>query len=276
MSDRSTLSTKGSGTMRAEAERLASLPGERLEFRAWPEPGLQAEDIEWSGGGSPAGARGRAFRTSFDRAGSHTVRARCGEASAEFVVSVCPIAEWLEEAKGSFGPSIDFTGVRVKTSRLVLGGRGTGFTCNRVIRFKRPRREGDLPSPSTLVHELGHVWQHQDGRAQLLRGFVEQVGKRLGRDPYDFGGPEGVAGATDLRTFKLESQAQIIQELWKARHGEAEDKRGNAFTTDYVEDLQRLVDGAGIGTSAPRGKTLASRIDGVVARIVNVVVDLGG
>jgi hypothetical protein len=276
MSDPSTVSMQGSGRLRAEAKRLACFPGERLEFRAWPEPGFRPEDVEWSGGGSPAGARGRSLRTSFDRAGSYAVRARCGDTSAEFTVSVCPISEWLEEAKGFFGPSVDFTGVRVKTSRLVLGGRGTGFTCNRVIRFKRPRREEELPKQSTLVHELGHVWEHQDGRAQLLRGFVEQIGKRLGRDPYDYGGPEGVAGAKDLRAFTLESQAQIMQELWKARHGEATDKRGNAFTTAYVEDLQRLVDGAGIGSAAPRGKTLASRVDGVVARIVNAVVDLGG
>jgi hypothetical protein len=266
---------KGSGTMRAEAKRLATFPGERLEFRAWPELGFQTEDVEWSGGGSPAGARGGSFRTSFDRAGPHTVRARCGDASVEIVVSVCPIGDWMTEAAEFYGQSVDMDGVRVKTSRLVLGGSGSGFTCNQVIRFKRPRTEADLPSQSTLVHELGHVWEHQDGRAQLLRGFVEQIGKRLGRDPYDFGGPVGVAGATDLTTFRLESQAQIIQELWRARHGAEADARENAFTTDYVEDLQRLVDGAGIGTRAPRGRTLASTIDGVVAWIVNVVVDFG-
>ena len=113
-------------------------------------------------------------------------------------------------------------------------------------------------------------------REQLLRGFVEQIGKRLGRDPYDYGGPEGVAEATDLATFSLESQTQIIQELWRAQHGAAADARDNAFTIDHVEDLQRLVDGAGIGIRAPRGRTLASTNDGVVARIVNVVVDLGG
>jgi hypothetical protein len=276
MSDPSTLSMKGSGTMRAEAKRLASFPGERLEFRAWPEPDLRTEDVEWSGGGSPAGAKGRSFRTSFDRAGSHTVRARCGAASVEFIVTVCPIAEWMAEAAEFYGPSLDVDGVRVKTSRLVLGRSGTGFTCNQVIRFKRPRTEADLPARSTLVHELGHVWEHQDGRAQLLRGFIEQVGKRLGRDPYDFGGPDGVAGATDLSTLSMESQAQIIQELWRAQHGAAADARGNAFTETYVEGLQRLVDRAGIGTRAPRGRTLASTIDGVVARIVNAVVDLGG
>jgi hypothetical protein len=276
MSDPSTLSMKGSGTMRAEAKRLVCFPGERLEFRAWPEPEHRTEDVEWSGGGSPPSARGPSFRTSFDRAGSHTVRARCGDAWVEFIVSVCPIGDWMTEAAEFYGPSVDLDGVRVKTSRMVLGGRGVGFTCNQVIRFKRPRTEADLPSRSTLVHELGHVWEHQNGRAQLLRGFVEQIGKRLGRDPYDFGGPVGAAGATDLTAFSMESQAQIIQELWRARHGAETDARENEFTTDYVESLQRLVDGAGIGTRAPRGRTLASTIDGVAARIVNVVVDIGG
>jgi hypothetical protein len=120
------------------------------------------------------------------------------------------------------------------------------------------------------------VWEHQDGRAQLLRGFVEQVGRRFGRDPYDYGGPDGVADTTDLSTLRLESQAQIIQELWRARHGALADVRGNAFTATYVEDLHRLVDGAGIGTRAPGGRTVASTIDGIVAGIVNVVVDLVG
>ncbi len=262
--------------MRAEAERLACFPGERLEFRAWPGSNRRDEDIEWSGGGAPTAASGRTFRSSFERAGAHTVRARCGEAAVEFVVTVCPVADWIAEAAEFYGPSLDLEGIRVKSSRLVLGKSGTGFTCNRVIRFKRPRTEADLPSSSTLVHELGHVWEHQDGRAQLVRGLVEQVGRWFGRDPYDYGGPAGTAATTDLSSLRLESQAQIIQELWRARHGAPEDRRENAFTPTYVADLQRLVDGAGIGTRPPRGRTAASTIDGVVAGIVNVVVDLAG
>lgn len=267
---------KGSGTMRTAAKRLACFPGERLEFRAWPDPGLRAEDIEWSGGGAPVAASGHTFSTTFERAGSHVVRARCGTASVEFDVTVCPIAEWMAEAADFYGPSLDLEGIRVTSSCLVLGRRGTGFTCNQVIRFKRPRIGADLPSSSTLVHELGHVWEHQDGRAQLLRGFVEQVGRRFGRDPYDFGGPDGVASTTDLMTLSLESQAQVIQELWRARHGAPADTRQNAFTAAYVDGLRRLVDGAGIGTRTPRGRTIASTIDGVFARIVNVLVDLAG
>jgi hypothetical protein len=268
---------KGRGTLRAEAARLACFPEERLEFRAWPEPGSRSEDIGWSGGGSPTEATGKTFRTSFGRAGKHTVRVACGDASAEFVVTVCPIADWMTEAEEFYGPSVDLSGVRVRSSRVVLGRPGTGFTCNRVIRFKRPRSEDDLPSSSTLVHELGHVWEHQDGRAQLLRGFVEQVGRQFGRrDPYDYGGPAGVAATTDLTSLKLESQAQIIQELWRARHGASVDRLENAFTSTYVEDLQRLVDGAGIGTRPPRGRTVASTIDGFFAALVNLVVDRFG
>jgi hypothetical protein len=264
--------------MRGEAKRLAGFPGERLGFRAWPDHSRSADDVEWSGGGTPARARGPSFRTSFDRSGRHTVRAACEEASVEFVVTICPIDDWLADARGFFGPSLDFSSIRVGTSRLILGRSGAGFTCNQVIRFKRPRREEDLPSESTFIHELGHVWQHQSGRAQLLRGFVEQVGKRLGRDPYDFGGPDGVREAGSLTSFSLESQAQILQELWKGRHGARTDARGNAFsTTGYVDGLQRLADGAGIGVKAsPRGRTVASTVDGFVARIVNAVVDQVG
>ena len=117
--------------------------------------------------------------------------------------------EWLSRARPFYGPSVDFSRVRVGASRLVLGRSGTAWTCNDVIRFKRARRPEELPSESTLIHELGHVWEHQTGQAQLLRGVIEQIGRRFGRDPYDFGGPEGLREASSLTAFTKEGQAQI-------------------------------------------------------------------
>jgi hypothetical protein len=148
-----------------------------------------------------------------------------------------------------------------------------GWTCNSVIRFKRPRRPEDLPSESTLIHELGHVWEHQSGRAQLLRGLFEQTGRLLGRDPYDFGGPERISRAATLTEFSMESQAEILMEYWKSQNGYSADGRGIPFSTPgYLTDLRRLVEEAGIGTRGPvPRRTVASTVDSLVARLVNAI-----
>ena len=140
-------------------------------------------------------------------------------------------------------------------------------------RFKRAKAAKDLPSESTLIHELGHVWEHQTGQAQLLRGIIEQIGRRFGRDPYDYGGPEGLRRATALTSFTKEGQAQILTELWKSKHGQqTSDRKGVPFSTPgYVEDLERLVTGAGIGTDQVVRRGPFSVLDASIARIVNLV-----
>jgi hypothetical protein len=193
----------------------------------------------------------------------------------EFRLSAEDLNAWLSRAASFYGPSIDFSKVTVKTSRLVVGSAGTAWTCNNVIRFKRATRRQDLAAEATLIHELGHVWEHQTGQAQLLRGIVEQIGARLGHDPYDFGGPSGVHTAGALTDFSQESQAQIIMELWKSEHGYERDAKNVPFSTrGYVEDLRRLVEGAGIGTRSSARRTVAGTIDAGVARVLNGLVDL--
>jgi hypothetical protein len=190
----------------------------------------------------------------------------------EFQVTV---GAWLSRATSFYGPSIDFSNVTVKISRLVFGSAGMAWTCNNVIRFKQPNRAQDLPVEATFIHELGHVWEHQTGQAQVLKGIVEQIGARLGHDPYDFGGPDGVHHARALTDFGKESQAQIIMELWKSEHGYERDSKNVAFSTaGYVEDLRRLVGGAGIGTRSTARRTFAGTIDTGVARALNGLVDL--
>ena len=182
--------------------------------------------------------------------------------------------EWLERAATFYGPSIDLSRVRFRSSWLVLGRPGTAWTCNDVVRFKRPRGEGQPPSEATLIHELAHVWQHQSGQAQLLRGMVEQVGRLLGNDPYDFGGPDGVRTATTLTSFTKEGQAQIVTELWKFQNGYPPDRKHVPFSTPgYVDDLTRLVLGAGIGTTATARRSFVGTVDAAVARVVNAVAD---
>ena len=232
--------------------------------------------MQWSGGGAPATGSGRRFATTFPGGGTFTVTAGCGTATKDFPVAVCPVDQWLSRARDFYGPAIDFAKLRVKASRLVFGAAGTGWTCNDVVRFRRPRQASDFPDESTLIHELGHVWEHQSGQAQLLKGLVEQTSRVFGRDPYDFGGPAGAHGGAKLTDFKKEGQAEIIRDLWLCQHGFGSDMRDVPFSTPgYVEDLRRLVEGAGIGANAPpRQRSVAAAIDSVVATIVNGVLAL--
>jgi len=261
--------------MEGRVKREVGFPGDSFEFEVSADPAWSDTDIEWSGGGEPSRGTGHRFITVFASGGSYTVTARYGEENRRFPVTVCPIDAWLAGAKAFFGPALDLTKVRIRESRLVIGPAGTGWTCNSVVRFKRARRAEDLPAESTLIHELGHVWEHQMGQAQLLKGLVEQIGRLRGHDPYDFGGAEGVRRATSLAKFTKESQAQILTEYWKSQHGYHSDGRGVPFDTPgYVEDLRKLVQEAGIGSVARHRRSLAGRIDSGVARLVNALLRL--
>jgi hypothetical protein len=260
-----------SGKVKAIEGPGAGFPGERLVFKVTPEPADRGE-IRWSGGGEPATGTGRRFRSAFVASGTHTVTATRGSDSHSFAVEIAPLEQWMLDARTFYGHSLDFSKVRVKASRIVFGPAGTGWTCNTVIRFKRARRPEDLPVEPTLIHELGHVWEHQTGQAQLLRGMIEQLGRLFGRDPYDYGGPDGVRKATKLTQFKKEGQAQIIMEHWKSLKGYSDDSMGvSLFTPGYRDDLRRLVQGAGIGSMSREGRSLTRSIDSAVAHVVNGV-----
>jgi hypothetical protein len=263
--------------MDASADREAGFPGQGFRFEVSGDSGCDTSLIRWSGGGTPPTGAGPRFATSFSSGGTHVVTARCEDGAVDVRVVVCEVEAWLARAVSFYGPSIDLSRVKVKSSRLVLGPPGTAWTCNDVVRFKEPRRAPDLPSEATLIHELGHVWEHQAGQAQLLKGLTEQLGRLLGRDPYDFGGPGGVRTAHSLVGFSKESQAQILTELWKSQHGFASDRKHVPLATPgYADDLRRLADGAGIGTRGSFRRTVAGTIDAGFARLVNRVVDLLG
>ena len=258
--------------MEIKAKRTAFFPRERIELEA---VSVAPGEVRWSGGGKPASGVGPRFRTRFAEGGTHRINARSHEEDAEIEIAVCPIDEWLTRAKMFFGPSLDLDRVKVTTSPWVIGPPVTGWTCNTVVRFKRPTRPEDLPSEATLIHELAHVWEHRAGQAQVLTGLLEQVRGRFGRDPYDFGGPAGLRDAKVLTRFSKEGQAQILTELWKAQQGHPTDRKDVPFSTPgYVEDLRRLVQGAGIGSSDPVRHTFAGMLDSGTATLVNVILAL--
>jgi hypothetical protein len=256
--------------MEIKAKRTAFFPRERVELGA-----VSLGEVRWSGGGKPASGAGPRFRTRFPHGGTYTIHARSREEAAQIEISVCPVDEWIARAEDFFGPSLDLSHVKVTTSPLVFGPRGSAWTCDSVVRFRRPIRPQDLPSEATLIHELAHVWEHRAGQAQLLSGLIEQVRRPFGGDPYDYGGPGGLRDAKFLTQFSKEGQAQILSELWKAQHGYPTDHKEVPFSTPgYVDDLRRLAQGAGIGTRDPSRRTFAGVLDSGTARLVNVFLAL--
>jgi hypothetical protein len=255
--------------MEITAKRAAFFPRERVQLEA---VAVDPDGVRWSVDGKPAAGSGSRFQARFTEGGLYTVEARSKDDAARIEITVCPVDEWLRKAADFFGPALDLDRVRIGTSPWVIGPPGTAWTCNTVVRFKRPDRAADLPSEATLIHELAHVWEHRAGQAQILMGSLEQVRRRFGHDPYDFGGPAGVRDAETLAGFSKEGQAQILTELWRAEHGHATDRKDIPFSTPgYVEDLRRLAEGAGIGTADPVRRTVAGVLDAGIAKLVNVV-----
>jgi hypothetical protein len=254
------------------------LPGEPVAFKAEVAPGEGGEGIRWTGGGEPADGEGPAFTTQWSSGGTYDVTATCGSSRITLIAQVCPVDQLLNEASAFYGPSVDMSRVTVKTSSLIVDGRP--WTDGNTIRFPKPADVGSCPDLETMIHELAHVWEHQTGQTQILSGAVEQLGHVLvpGYNPYDFGGSDGVHGATRLRDFNKESQAQIIENCWRVERGFDVDTAGRPFTEQYVADLRRLVEGAGIGRKAPAGaaSTVGGVVDSIAGGIVKAVLALFG
>jgi hypothetical protein len=258
------------------ADTAVAFPGEPVTFGAELTPGCSGDQIRWNGGGVPASGQGRSFRTRWASGGTYTVTATCDASRVSLPIQVCPLDQLLTRAASFYGQSIDMSRVTVKSSSAIFNRRP--WTNGNTIRFPRPTSMDSCPDLETLIHELGHVWEHQNGQTQILSGAVEQMGHILvpGYDPYDFGGPAGVRRAEALRGFSKESQAQIIENYWRTRMGFTADTGGIAFSAAYVADLRRLVQGAGIGTTAPTGATSTAGgvIDSILGGLVNGLLGL--
>lgn len=181
----------------------------------------------------------------------------------------------LAEGKKLYGVSLDYSKVTIKTSRFVHNA--PAWSCGNVIRFQQPAPGDDSPiDTATLIHELGHVWQHQSGHVVFLKALWEQLRKIVSPqfDPYNYGGPEKVLAPKRLSDYYTESQAQIICEYWRGANGHGTDRLNNIFTPEYIQNLERLVRDAGIGATPPSKGSLGYMIDSVVVGMLNGILSI--
>ena len=110
--------------------------------------------------------------------------------------------EQISQLKEFFGPSVDFSKVKIRESPFASGNRP--WACGNVIRVKKTKPGQTLAvDTADLIHECGHVWQHQNGQLVFLSALAEQLRAGIVRkfDPYNFGGPTGAATLRKLSSF---------------------------------------------------------------------------
>jgi hypothetical protein len=128
-----------------------------------------------------------------------------------------PVPKRVRElARKVFGDSIDFSKVRVKWgSAGILGASERPFANGNTIYMKSVPRAG---SDAKLLHELTHVWQHQNESSNTLgRAALLQVGGSLTgttNDLYDW--KEAVAQGLPFERMNPESQAELIQDAFES------------------------------------------------------------
>ena len=145
----------------------------------------------------------------------------------------CDLAKNLEETAAFFGPSVDFSDVRVLVGDPVME---KSFVMHQ--RVKIGADAGVCPSRSTLVHEFSHVWQYQHGQWQATMGIVDQLRNKW-IDVYSVDRDRTVQAAREGRTidfFIRERQAELFEIAWKMEHGGA-----GPLDPEYAAAVRALV-----------------------------------
>lgn len=215
----------------------ARVPAAVEEFALAERPRGCAE-VRWSVDGpaaEPARGVGERFRVTFSAPGTYVVRARCGDVVAERTYALCDWRSLLEVAAAYFGASTDFSRVTVDFEGTLTGASWARHNHVSIGDAVLDLSDG-CPDASHLVHEFGHVWEHQHGQAQLTRGALDQF-MNLYVDVYDYGGAEGVRRAVaegrPLESFNLEQQAEIFAHDFAF-------KRAGDIDHTYARDLDAL------------------------------------
>ena len=141
-------------------------------------------------------------------------------------------------ARGVFGAAIDWGRVRIWARPFVpFQPKRTAVTPRGAIHF---RPEDHLPDFSLrpfdmtwLIHELVHVWQHQEGQWVLPRGLWERR--------YDYG---VLDRARPFRRYGIEQQAAIVEDWFRLTQGYAP-YRGSGSVADYRAVIPFLPDPPG-------------------------------
>ncbi|MBU8899184.1 hypothetical protein KRR26_26570 [Corallococcus sp. M34] len=146
--------------------------------------------------------------------------------------------------RGVYGDSIDYSAVRLKEGKAgIFSAFGRAFTHGDTI-YVPP---DDLPlTAETLVHEAGHVWQHQNGGTDYMSEAL--VAQELG-DGYKF--EKALAAGKPWSQFNPEQQAEFLSSAQRAGYFDSPNSRFYVDGTDYTAELRAALAQVRAGQGAP-------------------------
>jgi len=150
----------------------------------------------------------------------------------------------ISELRKVYGDSIDYSKVRIKEgSSGIFSLTGRAFTHGDTIYIPK----GDLPlTTDLLVHEMGHVWQHQNGGTDYMS---EALGGQHFGDGYDF--EKGINEGKPWSELNPEQQAELLQTAYRSGFFNTPGARFVYNGTDYTDYLNNALSQVRNGQGAP-------------------------
>jgi hypothetical protein len=147
--------------------------------------------------------------------------------------------EEITELRKVYGDSVDYSQVRVHDNvKDGLVGSNRAMTLGNDI-YMPGDRTSDSSYAATLVHEMGHVWQGQNGGPDYATKAIEAQLTGPGGG-YDW--EAGVKAGQSWGQLNPEQQAELIQNAYESGYFNSP---GQTFTyngTDYTDYVRSAVD----------------------------------
>ena len=150
----------------------------------------------------------------------------------------------ITELRKVYGDSIDYSQVRIKEGNAGLFSlSGRAFTHGNTIYIP----PDNMPmSKDLLVHEMGHVWQHQTGGTDYMS---EALAGQYAGDGYDF--EKGIQEGKSWSELNPEQQAELLQQAYKSGFFDSPGRRFTYNGTDYTDYLNEALRQVRAGQGAP-------------------------
>ena len=146
----------------------------------------------------------------------------------------------IKELKKVYGNSIDYGLVRVKDGGWLSDNM---FKAAHTVGNTVYLSSADIGSAGTLAHEVGHVWQNQNGGGDYIANAVfsnawYQVATGDRNNAYDW--QRGLANGESFATMNYEQRAQATEDIHYALADDNRITQSDGYTAEEVRFLRRV------------------------------------